>query len=473
MSAERFITIFEWFILVYFLLVNAVYLFLTVLAFFRIRRYMRRHRIADGGLSLYRGFYKPISIVVPAYNEEVSIVDSVESILLLNYPEFEVVVVNDGSTDETFDRLRGHFSLVEITLDADWLKERNEIRSIWTSRTHKVMVVNKVNGGKASALNTGINVARYPLVCNIDADSILDRNALLMIARPFLEDNRVIASGGIVRVANSCDVYKGEVREARFPRSALAGFQVVEYLRAFLMGRIGWDALNGLFIISGAFGLFDKAALKLAGGYAEDSVGEDMELVVRMHRFFRSRGEDKRITFIPDPVCWTEVPESFRQLGRQRDRWQRGLMDALWRHRVMIFNPRYGAAGLFVYPYFFFIEMLGPLVELGGYLLIPIFYGFGVLDASFFIAYLLFAFFIGGLITLFSVLLEEMSFRKYRRPGDLIRLLLFSLVETFLFRPLTVLWRVKGMVKYLFGSRSWGKMQRKGFAGGGGDRENF
>ena len=464
MSADRLITFFEWSILIYFLIVNAGYLVLTLLAFFRIRRYMRQHRIADGGLSLYRGFYKPISVVMPAHNEEISIVDAVGSILLLNYPEFEIIVVNDGSTDQTFERLRDRFSLVEITLDPDWLKERKEIRSIWTSRTHKVMVVNKVNGGKASALNTGINVARYPLVCNIDSDSILDRNALLMIARPFLEDNRVIASGGIVRVANSCDIHKGEVREARFPRSTLAGFQVVEYLRAFLMGRIGWDAMNGLFIISGAFGLFDKAALKLVGGYAEDSVGEDMELVVRMHHFYRSRGEEKRVTFIPDPVCWTEVPETFGQLGRQRDRWQRGLMDALWRHRGMLFNPRYGVAGLFVYPYFFFIEMLGPLVEFGGYLLIPLFYGLGVLNASFFIAYLLFAFLLGSLITLFSVLLEEISFRKYRRPGDLARLLFFSMAETFFFRPLTVLWRIKGVIRYLTGNRSWGPMQRKGFA---------
>jgi len=455
--------IFEYLILIYFLIISSVYFVLSVLAFLKIRDYLAANKVDDLENVFYKGLYKPITVILPAFNEEVSIIESVESILSLNYPEFEVIVVNDGSKDMTFEVLKDRFDMVEIELDNEYRKYRSDILSVWISKSSKIMVANKVNGGKASALNLGVHLSRYPLVCNIDSDSILDRDSLLIIAKPFAKDSRVIATGGIIRVANDCEIEHARVKEVVFPRSILAGFQVVEYLRSFLMGRLGWDQINGLFIISGAFGLFSKQALKEAGGYQDDTVGEDMELVVRMHRYFKERGLDRIITFVPDPVCWTEVPEKISVLARQRNRWHRGMMDTLFRHKKMFFNPKYGVLGLFVYPYFFFFELLGPIIELSGYILVIYYIVSGTLNTPFFIAYFIMAFLLGSFISLFSILLEEISFHKYRRFSDLIKLFLFSFFETFFFRPLTVIWRIQGMGSFFMKNRKWGEMERKGF----------
>jgi cellulose synthase/poly-beta-1,6-N-acetylglucosamine synthase-like glycosyltransferase len=462
MTFIRFLMISEYVILIYFLIISVVYLLLSILAYFKIRNYLINSKADNFEENYYTGLYKPVSILIPAYNEEVSIVDSAKSVLSLNYPEFEVIVINDGSTDKTFEVLKNHFEMVELVLDKGYKESKPEIESIWTSKTDKIMVVNKLNGGKASALNIGVHVSRYPLVCNIDSDSILDRNALMIIAKPFTKDSRVIAAGGIIRVANSCEVEHSQIRKVRFPKSILAGFQVIEYLRAFLMGRLGWDTFNGLFIISGAFGLFSKPALKNIGGYSNDSVGEDMELVVKLHRYYREMKLDYRITFVPDPVCWTEVPENIFFLARQRNRWQRGMMDTLKRHRKMLFNPKYGALGFFVYPYFLFFELLGPVIEFLGYVLVGYYVLSGTLNTPFFIAYFIMAFLLGSFISLFSILLEEISFRKYRDVWDLIKLFVFSFLETFFFRPLTVIWRVQGILSFIAGNKKWGKMKRKG-----------
>ncbi len=459
----NFLKAFEYLILVYFLIISFTYFILSVLAFFKIRNYIASTRSDDFETIFYKGLYKPVSVLIPAYNEEKSITESVESVLSLNYPEFEVIVINDGSTDKTFDVLKDHFAMVEIELSREYMEKRDELISVWTSKTDKLMVINKKTGGKASALNTGVHMSRYPLVCNIDSDSILDRNALLIISKPFAKDSRVIATGGIIRVANNCEIEHARIKEVRFPTSILAGFQVVEYLRAFLMGRLGWDQINGLFIISGAFGVFSKAALKEAGGYQTDTVGEDMELVVRMHRHYKEKGLERIITFVPDPVCWTEVPEKLSTLGRQRNRWHRGMMDTLFRHKVMFFNPKYGVLGLFMYPYFFFFELLGPVIEFLGYILVAYYIISGTLNTPFFIAYFIMAFLLGSFISLFSILLEEISFRKYTRFRDLIKLFVFSFLETFFFRPLTVIWRIQGIFSFFAKNKKWGKMERKGF----------
>lgn len=463
MDIINFLKFFEYLILIYFLVISSIYLILSVLAFLKIREYIAGSAGDDMDELYYKGLYKPVSVILPAYNEERSIVESVGSVLSLNYPEFEVIVVNDGSTDRTFEMLKDSFDLAEVTLDREYRDKRSEIISIWASKKDKLTVVNRINGGKAAALNTGLHVSRYPLICNIDSDSILDRNALMIISRPFTKDSRVIATGGIIRVANSCEIEHAQIKKVRFPKSFLAGFQVVEYLRAFLMGRLGWDRINGLFIISGAFGVFSKAAIKEVGGYTTDTVGEDMELVVKLHRHYKEKNLDRIITFVPDPVCWTEVPEKLSVLGRQRNRWQRGMMDTLFRHRKMLFNPKYGVLGLFVYPYFLFFELLGPVIELAGYFLVAYYLISGTLNMPFFIAYFVMAFLLGSLISLFSILLEEISFRKYTDFKDLLKLFLFSFFETFFFRPLTVFWRVHGMISFFARDRDWGKMERKGF----------
>jgi cellulose synthase/poly-beta-1,6-N-acetylglucosamine synthase-like glycosyltransferase len=324
-------------------------------------------------------------------------------------------------------------------------------------------VVDKDNGGKADALNAGLNLSFYPLFSAIDADSILEHDALLRLVRPFVDAPGItIAAGGVVRVANGCEIYGGAVHQVRLPARALPLVQIVEYLRAFLFGRMGWSTGNTLLVISGAFGLFDKRAALLAGGYATDSVGEDMELVVRMHRSRRDQRLPYRIGFVPDAICWTEVPVSLRVLRRQRTRWQRGLIDTLIRHRAMIGRRRYGSVGLISLPGFLMFEMLSPLIELSGYLLMPVLLVLGLLNPAGAYAFFVLTVMYTILVSALAVLLEDIAFRRYPRIGDLGRLLAGAVLENFGFRQITVWWRVRAFWEYLRGDLSWGVMERRG-----------
>jgi len=343
------------------------------------------------------------------------------------------------------------------------------VRGIYMSTrpewSHLVVVDKENGGGKADALNAGINVSRYPLFCAIDADSILERDSLLKVAKPFLEDSRVVAVGGIVRVVNECVIQRGRLKEVRLPRHHLAVYQIVEYLRAFLSGRMGWSRLNALLIISGAFGMFRRKVIIDCGGYDRNTVGEDMELVVRMHRHLLDRRVPYRVVFVPDPVCWTEAPSRLRTLGGQRNRWHRGLLDTLISHRRMIFNGAYGRVGLLALPYFLIYEFLAPVVEGIGYLMLPILAAMGVLNLTMLWAFFLVSVVFGVFTSLCAVLLEEISFHRYPLPRDLLRLLWCAILENLGYRQLTVWWRLKGIIDYVRGVTSWGAMQRTGFSG--------
>jgi cellulose synthase/poly-beta-1,6-N-acetylglucosamine synthase-like glycosyltransferase len=383
---------------------------------------------------------------------------------MLDYPLFEVILVNDGSKDRTLGRLVDAFDLRKSARSYEHVLPCRHIRGIYESVTYRnLVVVDKVNGGKADALNAGLNLSLYPIFCAIDVDSILEPDALLRLVRPFVDAPGVtIAAGGVVRVANGCEIHGGRVHEVRVPHRALPVMQIVEYLRAFLFGRMGWSTGNSLLVISGAFGLFEKKAAVAAGGYATDSVGEDMELVVRMHRHRRERGQPYRIGFVPDPICWTEVPETLRVLRRQRTRWQRGLIDTLVRHGAMLGRPRFGSVGMVSLPGFFVFEMLSPVVELSGYVLIPVLWAVGLLDASLAGTFFLIAVMYMVLVSMLAVLLEDIAFRRYPSIGDLGRLLVGAVLENFGFRQLTVWWRVRAFWEYLRGDLSWGAMERRG-----------
>jgi cellulose synthase/poly-beta-1,6-N-acetylglucosamine synthase-like glycosyltransferase len=324
-------------------------------------------------------------------------------------------------------------------------------------------VIDKENGGKADALNAGLNYCYTPTFCAMDADSLLEPEALIRIVRPFLEDATTIAVGGILRIANGCRIENGRVVEVRLPKNLLARFQVLEYLRVFLAGRMGWASLDASLIISGAFGIFSREAVVSAGGYATDTVGEDMELVVRLHRYHREKGIPYKIHFVPDPVAWTECPESISVLARQRDRWQRGLYQTLTRHFRLLLNPRYGKAGLLAFPYFFFLEMLGPVIELLGYLSFIFTIASGRADWWLISAFLATAIVLGGVLSLAAVALEELSFRRYPRRSDLLRLFGLAALESFGYRQLNTWWRVKGTYSALRGVEGWGRMTRRGF----------
>ncbi|MBI4458745.1 MAG: glycosyltransferase family 2 protein [Acidobacteria bacterium] len=407
----------------------------------------------------------PVSILVPAYNEEFSISESVRSLLRLQYPDLEVVVINDGSTDGTLQSLCRDFALVPTRLVYRPEAPSALVRNVYISLTEPhLIVIDKENGGKSDALNAGLNFARSPYFCTIDADAVLEPDALLRVMLPVLNSRSlVIASGGIVRVVNGCRIENGMVREVRLPRRPVEVLQVVEYLRGFLFGREGWSALNSLLIISGAFGVFSRQIALEIGGYRRDTVGEDMDLVVRMHRHMLDTGRPYRVVFIPDPVCWTEAPWNLRLLARQRRRWQKGLLDVLWQNRRMMLNPRYGRIGLIGFPYQVAVELLGPIVEAVGILSIILSSMLGIFGTFPLLYLLFFAYLAGSCISLAAVLMEELTYRRYSKLGELFRLLAYAFLDFFPYRQFLVFCRIWGMVEYFRRPHTWGEQRRKGF----------
>jgi len=451
-------------VLVYFLFVNSSYALLLGSAALELRRH-RRVTWHEERLRLLSSEVAPgISLLAPAYDEAATVAHSVRALLTLRYPDLEIVLVNDGSADATLDVLAAEFRLVPLHPAHDRRLETKPLRGLYRSATHpNLVVVDKENGGKADALNAGLEVAGGALVCAIDADTLVEPDALLRLVRPFLAREDVVAAGGSIRVVNGCTVRAGRVVEPRVPRSPLAGIQAVEYLRAFLFGRLGWNRLGGNLVISGAFGLFRREAVLAVGGYTHDTVGEDMELVAKLRRRGRERGGAQRVDFVPDPVAWTEVPESLRVLGRQRDRWHRGLADVLWRHRGLLGNPRYGALGLVVVPYFLLVELLAPVVETLGLLAVLLGLATGTLDVAFGALFLSVAYGYALLLNVATLVLQELGDRRYRRPADHLLLVAWALLESVGYRQLTLVWRLRGIVKYLRRRRDWGQMSRKGF----------
>ena len=465
-AVRQGLVIFELGVLAYFLILNTLYLVFAGVGWVKLRQHRRRWTSRELG-SIMRSPATPgISIVAPAYNEEATLGESVRSLLLLNYPQFEVVLVNDGSKDKTLEVAVREFELLRAPAGHAQPLPSKAVRGVYRSPSFPdLTVIDKENGGKADAINAGINAARYPLVCVIDADSLLEEHALTRAVLPFLENPTTIAAGGIIRIANGCTVERGRVTHVALPKTALPLFQVIEYLRAFLPGRVTHSALNALLIISGAFGMFRKDAVVAAGGFRHDTVGEDMEIVTRLHHIYRTRGEKYRITFQPDPVCWTEAPDSIRVLSRQRDRWQRGTLQVLSYYKYMLFNPRYGTVGYFAVPYYLFFEAIGPVVELLGYVVTIGAVSFGLVDWVFAELLFLVAIVYGTLNSLLAIVLEEISFRRYPRVRDLMKMAAYGVLENFGYRQMTTWWRVRGIVAYFRGVQSWGTMTRKGFGG--------
>jgi len=454
------------FIIGFFVFVNVFYFSMYTISFGAIITYLRRHMFCDYRVIMQSELTPAVSILAPGYNESTTCIESVNSLLKLNYPTAEVIFINDGSKDTTLEVLIKEFDLVKTERVYIQTIPTNAVRGIYISQKPQfknLIVVDKVNGGKADALNVGINVSRYPLVCAIDADSILEDDALLKVVKPFLDDESVIAVGGIVRIANGCTIHRGRVTNVRLSRKLIPSFQVIEYYRAYLSGRMGWGAINGLLIISGAFGLFKRDIVMKCGGYKHDTVGEDMELVVRMHRYCIENDIPYRVDFVPDPVCWTEAPETLKILGRQRNRWHRGLLDTLLIHRKMLFNKRYGVLGLLSVPYFVLIELFGPVIEAIGYVAVGVGFYLGMINIEIFTLFFIVSVIYGVMFSISAVMLEEISFHRYPRTRDLLKLLVLGVVENFGYRQITVWWRIKAFWDYWRGVKTWGAMTRVGF----------
>jgi cellulose synthase/poly-beta-1,6-N-acetylglucosamine synthase-like glycosyltransferase len=384
--------------------------------------------------------------------------------LQLTYSEYEVVVINDGSKDATLEVLKREFGLLPFPEAYRRLIPTKDIRAIYRStRFPNLRVIDKFNGGKADSLNAGINAARYPLFCGVDADSILQRDSLERVTQPFLRDPTMVATGGTIRVANGCEVRGGFLTKVGLPSNPWALFQVVEYLRAFLFGRLGWSAVNGMLIISGAFGVFRKDAVVSVGGYRPDTIGEDMELIVRLHRLLRARRQPYRIEFVPDPVCWTEAPEDFKTLKNQRIRWQRGLAESLNANWGLMFSRNGGVPGWLAFPFMLLFEWLGPLVEMGGYLFMAVAFFTGEISWQAFSTFMFVAIGLGILLSASGLLLEEMSFHIYPRGKQLLALGLVVLLENLGYRQLNTWWRLTGLFRWAMQKEaSWGTMTRKG-----------
>lgn len=451
----------------YFFLLNGIYLLLSLIAFREVYRHLLR-AIYGGYDQIQRSPLTPaISIVVPAHDEEVGIALTVSNLLHLDYMRYEVVVVNDGSSDATLEVLKKAFQLEPADDVPDRRLSFRPPRGVWRSkRHHNLLVVDKENGGKSDALNAGLSFAKHAYFCAIDADVVMETDALQRVVQPIVESSRrVVAVGGIVRVANGCRVEKGRVVEVDFNPSMLEIFQIVEYFRAFLCGRTGLSRLDSLMIVSGAFGVFERELAVEIGGYRVDTVGEDMDLVTRLHAELHRRGiHDYAVLFVPDPVCWTEVPSTLRVLARQRRRWQRGLLEVLAAQSDMLLNPRYGWVGMFGYPFFWLFEGWGILIELLGYVVFAILWLRGGIASDYVIAFFFVALLCGTTLSLCGILLGEMTPRRYPKLRHWVVMVLFAILENFGYRVLLSVLRLLGLIDYLRGVRGWGRMERRGLS---------
>jgi len=448
--------------------VIVTYFILMALSALEMRDYLRKNRFADYGDIITSPIAPGVSILAPAYNEGQNIVQNVQSLLSLHYGKFEVILINDGSKDDTLQKLIGSFELEKTNYAYNPEIETQTVRGIYRSKNRsyrRLTVIDKENGGKADALNTGINIAALEILACIDVDCILSSESISRMVRPFMEETnkKVIAVGGVIGVANNCDVQDGTVIKYRVPETLLGKFQVIEYFRAFLMGRMAWSRINGLMLISGAFGFFRKDLVRAVGGYFPKTVGEDMELVVRMRRYMIEQKIPHRVSFVPDPLCWTEVPENEDVLARQRNRWMRGTIETLQLHQAVRANPKYGVLGMLSYPFWSIFEKYAPILEASGIVYTLILLVIGDFSAVYFFALLVMMYLLSLLVSSFSVLYEQIAFNHYKDKKDLRRLIWIIITEPFVVHPKIIYWGLMGHIDFIKGKGGWGSMIRTGF----------
>lgn len=410
-----------------------------------------------------------ITIIAPAYNESLNIVENVRSLLSSHYANYDVIIINDGSKDDSLERLIEAYDLEKIAFIFENKIKTQPLRSgVYKSKNpafEKLMVVDKENGGKADALNTGLNISKSKYVACIDVDCLLVEDALQKLIKPFLEETeaKVIAAGGVIRIANSCVIRGGKLIDINLPKNLLVQSQILEYLRAFLLGRMAWSRLNGLLVISGAFGILDKEIALEVGGYDTHTVGEDMEIIVRMRRYMEEKNQKYRVSYIPDPLCYTEAPESYKVFISQRNRWTRGTIETLKKHRKIAFNPKYGSFGLLSYPYWLLFERLAPIIEVIGavYFIVLMFLKEVRWDYAF--SFLVLSYLFSVLFSIIALYSEELSFHEYKKKGTGYKLILLSALEPFVLHPLILFAAIQGNYDYYFNKKKkWGKMTRKG-----------
>lgn len=464
---DTFYIVIRWVFLIYILHITAFYLIGSLYSIYVNILYRDKHDLTDYD-SIGLSPYSPgISIIAPAYNESLTIVDNIRSLLSLDYPKKEVIVVNDGSKDDTIPKLIEHFDLYRVNIDRTANLHSKAVKNVYKSKNKALgalLIIDKENGGKSDALNAGVNYSNYPIIGCMDVDSILLKDSLQKLVKPFLDSTEVIATGGAVRIANACEIEHGHLTNVRMPHKWIERFQVLEYLRAFLVGRMVWSAINSLLLVSGAVGLFKKSLVIEVGGYRTDVVGEDLELVIHMRRHMYEQNRPHKVVYVPDPVCWTEAPSDGKVLGRQRNRWNRGALEGLMIHSKMLFNPKYGRVGMLSLPYWFLFEWMGPIIEGVGVVLMLVMMGLGYFSVSEFLVLTFLAYAFALLISTITIFIEEITFQRYTRKMDVFKLFLTALIEPIFYHPRILWWSLTGTWDKVMGtSKGWGAMTRKGF----------
>ncbi len=450
--------------LFYFVAANFVYTLLMVLSLYSVSLHARfaaqkaYSDMADSPVT------PPVAFIVPAYNEAHVIVHTVLSLLELNYPEKEIIVVDDGSTDRTVDQLIERFGLRRLDMIYREALKTNLVTAFYFSpELPQLLVMSVGHGGKPNALNAGINMARSPYFCTVDADSIIERDAVLRLMAPVVQSSEnTVVSGGIVRIANGCVVNHGIITKVELAKTWLERCQTVEYIRTFLFGRPGWNALNATFITSGAFCLLHKESVIEAGGFSSDTVTEDIDMIARLRRSLTDKKRKYRIVFTSDPICWTESPRTIKMLARQRRRWQLGLTQTVLKNRDMIFNPRFGTMGLLSMPFHTYLEAMGCVVEALGTFLIPISYLLGAMPVPMFLLFLFLAVGYGTLLSMGSVVLEELTLRRYPSWKHVLILMAYAVIENIGYRQMVTLFRAHGVLQYFTGRKRWELVQHRG-----------
>jgi cellulose synthase/poly-beta-1,6-N-acetylglucosamine synthase-like glycosyltransferase len=440
----------QWVCIIFFIGINLGYLVLIILSFLKLPDYVNQQILRE--LPKQQNDYAiPITMLIACYNEEGAIVTTVRSLLQVNYPEFEVLVVNDGSKDDSLKVMIEHFEMVEVPRSFPQTLPHAEIKAIYQSKkVPNLRMIDKVNGGaKADAMNAGIDASLYPLFCPFDGDTLVDKDCLTYLAQPFQEDPTTVAAGGVCRIVNGCRVTDGMLVEINAPRKLLALFQTLEYMRAYHYVRVGWESVNALPIISGAIGLFRKTALQDVGGYCRDTHADDFEIILKMHLHYTAANKPYRIAHSPKALCWTEVPESYEILKRQRVRWQKGFNECMWMNKKLTFLPKSGVMGWIGMPYQFIFEGFSPMFELLGYLITIICFFAGALSYEGAIAFLLMSLGSGFLVTFMTILIEELFFRAYPKKRDILILCLGAFIENFGYRQMNLLWRIEGFINWL------------------------
>lgn len=459
MNLFSIIYIINIFFFFYMFLYATVFFLTTLFSAFKLDDYFKGKSYMSYTVINNKANYIPISILVPAYNEEVTIVDSINSLLNLNYPSYEIIMINDGSKDQTVAKVISHFNLKKVSKPYRKLIPTNEALDIYEGNGKiKIILVDKVNGGKSDALNMGINVCSFPTFLCIDADSMLQSDALQKIVEPFLEDDQMVAVGGDVKISNNLVIDNGEILSIEKPEKLIVIFQIIEYLRVFLNSRISLNGINGNLIISGAFGLYNKQAVVNVGGYTNGLMGEDMEIIMKIHSFYLKNKISYKTSYVPDAICWTQVPEEVKVLKRQRRRWHVGLAQSLKRHRYMFLNPKYGLIGMVSFPYFLFFEYLTPFLEVIGLVTITLSFLLGIIDLNFFLFYLLVYMGFNIIVSMISIIIERYMFSSTMTNKITFQLILFSILESFGYRQIISLFRMGNIFKK---SHNWGEMTRK------------